>query len=74
MEGMICSGMRRIQADFAETAVSNILITRWASGLIIKLLEATHGQLLYRCVQTHDTVSGTLAMMRKEQLQIEIER
>jgi hypothetical protein len=49
-EGMICSGMRRIQADFTETvaAVSNLSITRWASGLIIKLLEATHGQWLYR--------------------------
>ena len=46
----------------------------WASGCIIKLLEATHGQWLYRCVQTHDSVSGTLVMMRKEQLQIEIER
>ena len=73
MEGMVCSGMRRIQANFAESAVSNKLITRWASGLIIKLLEATHGQWLYRCVQTHDTVSDTLATMRKEQLQIEIE-
>jgi hypothetical protein len=73
-EGMICSGMRRIQANFAETVVSNLAISRWASGLIIKLLEATHGQWLYRCVQTHDSVSGTLVMMRKEQLQIEIER
>ena len=74
MEGMICSGMRRIQANFAEVVVSNLTITRWASGCIIKLLEATHGQWLYRCVQTHDSVSGTLVTMRKEQLQIEIER
>jgi hypothetical protein len=74
MEGMVCSGMRRIQADFAETVVSNRFVTKWSCGLIIKLLEATHGQWLYRCVQTHDTVSGTLATMRKEQLQIEIER
>jgi hypothetical protein len=74
MEGMICSGMRRIQANFAEVVVSNLTITRWASGCIIRLLEATHGQWLYRCVQTHDSVSGTLVTMRKEQLQIEIER
>ena len=74
MEGMICSSMRRIQADFAETVVSNLSITRWASGLTIRLLEATHGQWLYRCVQTHDSVAGTLATMKKEQLQIEIER
>jgi hypothetical protein len=74
MEGMICSSMRRIQSNFAETVVSNLAITRWASGLVIKLSEATHGQWLYRCVQTHDSVSGTLVTMRKEQLQIEIER
>ena len=74
MEGMVCSGMRRIQADYAETVESNRAITKWACGLIIKLLEATHGQWLYRCVQTHDTVSGNIATMRKEQLQIEIER
>jgi hypothetical protein len=74
MEGMICSGMRRIQANFAEVVVSNLTITRWASGFITKLLEATHGQWLYRCVQTHDSVSSTLVTMRKEQLQIEIER
>ena len=74
MEGMVCLGLRQIQADYAETVVSTRAITTWASGTIIKLLEATHGQWLYRCVQTHDTVSGTIATMRKEQLQIEIER
>ena len=74
MEGMVCLGMRRIQANFSETGISNIETTRWSCGLITKLLEATHGQWLYRCVQTHDTISGINATMRKEQLQREIER
>ena len=42
-------------------------------GIIIKLMEATHGQWLYRCIQVHDRVQGTRAMLRKEELQQEIE-
>ncbi len=33
----------------------------------------THGQWLYRNIQVHDKVSGTLAMLRKEEIQKEIE-
>ena len=38
------------------------------------LLEVTHGQWLYRNVQVHDRIAGTLATQRKEELQMEIER
>jgi hypothetical protein len=41
--------------------------------LITKLLEVTHGQWLYCNVQVHDKVAGTLVMLRKEEIQIEIE-
>jgi len=74
MGGMVCLGMRRIQSSFSEVGISNIKTTRWSCGLITKLLEAAHGQWLYRCVQIHDTILGTNATMRKEQLQREIER
>ena len=75
MEGMVCLGMRRIQSSFSKVlGISNREMTSWSCGLITKLLEATHGQWLYRCVQTHNTISGTNATMRKEQLQREIER
>jgi hypothetical protein len=41
--------------------------------VVIKLLEATHGQWLYHCIQVHDRLLGTLAMQRtKEELQQEI--
>jgi hypothetical protein len=46
---------------------------RWAQGLILKLLEATHGQWLYPNVQIHDIVSGTQATIRKEAIQKETE-
>ncbi len=41
--------------------------------MVIKLLETTHGQWLYRCIQVHDRVQGTQATLRKEVLQKEIE-
>ena len=39
-------------------------------GLAIKLLEATHGQWLYRNMLVHDTVNGLKAAERKEELQM----
>ena len=47
---------------------------RWMSGLIIKLLEVTHGQWLYRNIQVHDIVSGVEATLRKEEILMEIEK
>ena len=49
-------------------------IDRWMTGLIIKLLEITHGQWLYRNVMVHDSTTGTLITKRKEEIQLEIER
>jgi hypothetical protein len=54
-------------------AGSGVTLEQWTTGVVIKLLEATHGQWLYRCVQVHDKVQGTLAMQHKEELQREIE-
>ena len=41
--------------------------------LVTRLLEVTHGQWLYRNVQIHDRITGTLATQQKEELQMEIE-
>ena len=49
------------------------MLDNWAKGLAIKLLEATHGQWLYRNMLVHDTVSGLKAAESKEELQREIE-
>ena len=40
---------------------------------IIKLLETTHGQWLYQCIQVHDRFSGIQATQQKEELQMAIE-
>jgi hypothetical protein len=73
MEGMICTRMREIQSHFHYREGTRTNPGRWAKGLILKLLEATHGQWLYRNVQIHDTVAGTQATLRKEEIQREIE-
>ena len=41
---------------------------------MIKLLEATHGQWLYWCVQIHDNATGTQVTACKEEILLEIER
>ncbi len=73
MEGMISTRMREIQRYFHISEGTRTSPERWAQGLIMKLLEATHGQWLYCNVQIHDAVSGTQAIIRKEAIQKEIE-
>ena len=73
MEGMICCGLRQLQELYTTIEGSNVTGEQWATGLITKLLETTHGQWLYRCVQVHDKFSGIQATQRKEELQRAIE-
>jgi hypothetical protein len=73
MEGMISKQARQIQALYHYSAGTKASPEKWAMGLVQKLLEATHGQWLYQNVQIHDKVVGTMATLRKEAIQKEIE-
>jgi hypothetical protein len=73
MEGMIYHGLRGLQEIYTTVDGSNVTREQWATGVIIKLLEITHGQWLYRCVQVHDRLSGIQATQQKEELQMAIE-
>jgi hypothetical protein len=73
MEGMICQELRALQESYTMVEGTTHPASAWASGLVIQLLEITHGQWLYRCVQVHDKVRGTLITERKEELQKQIE-
>ena len=44
------------------------------TGLITKLLEVIHGKWLYRNVHVHNSISGTTETLRKEEIQMEIEK
>ena len=73
MEGMVSREIISLQEDYAEAGGCTLTTDVWAQGLIVKLLETTHGQWLYRNVQVHDTVSGIKATERKEEIQKYIE-
>jgi hypothetical protein len=73
MEGMMCKRMQEIQRTYHIRKGSCVSPEHWAQVLILKLLEATHKQWIYRNIQIHDTVAGTHATLRKESIQREIE-
>ena len=74
MEGMVLNEIVTLQAEFVALGNCSLSLNGWVKGLVVKLLETTHGQWLYRNVQVHDTVSGWKAVERKEELQRELER
>jgi hypothetical protein len=43
MEGMICRGLQGLQEIYTTVNGSNVTGEQWATGVIIKLLEITHG-------------------------------
>jgi hypothetical protein len=74
MEGMISKEILNIHYSTAWDSEEDMPApTEWAKGLVIKLLETTHGQWLYRNIHVHDAVSGSLATAKKEELQKAIE-
>ncbi len=65
---MVTKKLVEAQELYQRCAGSVLPIEKWAFGLVIKLLECTHGQWLYRNVVVHDAMSGTQATARiKEQ-------
>ena len=74
LEGMVVKEVALIQREHLCAVGSTVSIERWMTGLIVKLLEITHGQWIYRNLRVHDEVAGELVTKRKEELQLEIER
>ena len=73
MEGMVCKEIRAIQRKHSSVTGLQCNTEHWGGELVTRLLEVTHGQWLYRNVQIHDRIMGTLATQQKEELQMEIE-
>ena len=73
MEGMISKEMLEIQQHHITLSGSSWTLAAWAKGLVVKLLETTHGQWLYRNVHVHDCVTGAHAVRRKEEIRDEIQ-
>ena len=73
LEGMVCNELGRLQYDYYLACGSRKTGKKWVQLLIVKLLEITHGQWLYRNIQVHYKRSGLLATNWKEEIQAEIE-
>lgn len=73
MEGMISKELISIQRQYYATQGGRLTPEAWARSLVVRLLEVTHGQWIYRNIQVHDSMTGTLATQRKEQIQKLIE-
>ncbi len=73
LEGMISLEFRKLQHKYYVLHGLRTSVKQWSIDLITKLLEVTHGQWLYRNIQVHDKVTGTLATIEKEKIQTEIE-
>ena len=73
MEGMISKQLVCIQADYRAHTGEGIKVKAWASQLVVRLLEVTHSQWIYRNIQVHDEQQGTIRTQEKEALQREIE-
>jgi hypothetical protein len=73
MKGMVCKEIRAIQCAHSSVTGLRCNTECWGRELVTHLLEVTHGQWLYRNMQVHDQIAGTLATQQKEELQMEIE-
>ena len=73
MEGMISHQVVDRQRDHLRCKGTQWQLNKWASGLVVRLLEITHGQWLYRNVVVHDRTAGRLALIRKERIMVDIE-
>ena len=66
MEGIISGKAVAIQKEFVAAGGCNLSLENWAKVFVIKLLEATHGQWLYRNVVVHDICSWRARSCKKE--------
>ena len=73
MEGMISKEAVKMQSEMEDAGKCKLTVKGWSAGLVVKLLEVTHGQWLYRNVHVHDIISGEKAMGRKESIRNEFE-
>ncbi len=73
MEGMLSVEMIELQKYALVEAESRLTVDKWAKELVIRLLEITHGQWIYRNVMVHDRTAGELVSQRKEEIRKALE-
>ena len=73
MEGMLSRELVELQKYALAESASRLTVDMWAKELVIRLLEITHGQWLYRNVLVHDKTAGDLVTRRKEEIRKALE-
>ena len=73
MEGMVSKEVVELQKYALVEAESRLTVDKWAKELVLRLIEITHGQWLYRNVMVHDKTAGDLASQRKEEIRTALE-
>ncbi len=73
MEDMLSWCLVSLQANHYALTGEGLQPLPWASQLVIRLLEVTHGQWIYCNFQVHDEAQGTLHTQEKERSQRDIE-
>jgi len=73
MEGMLSQEVVELQKYALVETESRLTIDKWAKELVIRLLEITHGQWLYRNVMVHDRTAGDIVTKCKEEIRKALE-
>lgn len=73
MEEMISVEAVKMQCEVEDAGKCKLTVKMWSAGLVVKLLEVTYGQWLYRNVHMHDIISGKKAMSRKDDIRRKFE-
>ena len=73
MEGMFSVLLICIQNDYHQWSGEGLSMKVWAGQLVVRVLEITHRQWVYRNIQVHDKKNETLHTAQKEQLLLDIE-
>jgi hypothetical protein len=73
MEGMLPHALPQLDQMEILGPCSMLSVKFWMIGLVSKLLEAPHGQWMYRNLTFHDHTSGLIATKAKYQLQQDTE-
>ena len=60
MDGMVSKEVVELQKYALVEAELRLTVDKWAKELVIRLIEITHGQWLYRNVMVHDKTAGDL--------------
>ena len=74
MKGMVSKEMLPIQQKCVDMAGCRLSLEGWAEGSVVKFLEVTTGQWLYRNVAVHDLAGNLEAAKGKQDPQTDTER